>query len=415
MATSHPDPDQALQALEALLKSARQPALIEPGEKALPLVPGSFLVERGDGRLVLQAWDERRNIVRRITGLTRQKAGVVELEVERFGKRTGALLLVDLARPGSHGNPDRLVMRERFRSALFRQFPGWKIAEISSSPDLEHSLSPTYPRALLQKGACAWAAMAAPAEPVAASGVLSFGLIWLDYLRRREHRLAIEGLALFLPYGREIATCLRLRWLNPQAARFAVFVYDEQGYEMAVDPADHGNLDTRLDPCRASDSPSTRHDAPEALLEAQVRRHIQTVDAALCPAPVYRQAPVVAGVDRGIIDLLAVEHDGRLVVLELKATADLHLPLQALDYWMRVGWHAARDEFSAHGYFPGVRLTQEPPRLLLVAPALEFHPTTEIILRYLSPRIEVERVGLGVEWQEAVKVMFRIRAAQRPH
>ena len=83
------------------------------------------------------------------------------------------------------------------------------------------------------------------------------------------------------------------------------------------------------------------------------------------------------------------------------------MPLQALDYWMRVKWHLDRREFSAAGYFPALQLQSEPPRLLLVAPALDFHPSNESILRYLSPAIEVERVGVGIEWRKELKVMFR--------
>ena len=62
--------------------------------------------------------------------------------------------------------------------------------------------------------------------------------------------------------------------------------------------------------------------------------------------------------DRDLIDLLAAERGGRLAVLELKASEDIHLPLQALDYWMRVDWHVRRDEFTARGYFPGRALTK---------------------------------------------------------
>ena len=54
-----------------------------------------------------------------------------------------------------------------------------------------------------------------------------------------------------------------------------------------------------------------------------------------------------------MLDLLAVDHRGRLAVIELKASEDVHLPLQALDYWMRVQWHVERREFQANGYFPG--------------------------------------------------------------
>ena len=37
-----------------------------------------------------------------------------------------------------------------------------------------------------------------------------------------------------------------------------------------------------------------------------------------------------------MLDLLTLDRNARLVVLELKADEDLHLPLQALDYWIRV-------------------------------------------------------------------------------
>ena len=96
--------------------------------------------------------------------------------------------------------------------------------------------------------------------------------------------------------------------------------------------------------------------------------------------PIYGQVPAFAAGERGVLDLLAVDHTGRLTVVELKARADLHLPLQALDYWMRVKWHLDRGEFSANGYFPGIELRPDPPRLLLVSPSLEFHPTTETII-----------------------------------
>jgi hypothetical protein len=37
----------------------------------------------------------------------------------------------------------------------------------------------------------------------------------------------------------------------------------------------------------------------------------------------------------------------RLAVGELKADEDIHLPLQALDYWPRVEWHHAAASFFA--------------------------------------------------------------------
>jgi hypothetical protein len=418
----------------------------------------------------------------------------MELATERFGKRAGSMLLMDRR---VAGNADgalraaRLGFREHFRRALRRQFPDWRVAEVSTERDLEHSLSPSFPRAMLRKGTAAWAAIGAPPDAPDVAGIVTFGIIWLDYLRRRERRLTVEGLALYMPAGRERVACLRLRCLDQRAARFAVFVYSADGYEDPVDLADYGNLDTRLTPAtrvspaqsgrvagwvkqianavdgveevarndgstslrvrglefaRATEgellyglethraaTPSSIGDVeqlaaelarmrsaevanrenplysrnPEGWLESQVRARLEEIDASLNPGPVYGQVPAFTAGDRDVIDLLAVDSGGRLAVLELKASEDIHLPMQALDYWMRVRWHAARGEFGPAGYFPGVELRPDPPRLLLVAPALSFHPSNELVLRYFSADIEVERIGVGLEWRKQLKVMFR--------
>ena len=110
-----------------------------------------------------------------------------------------------------------------------------------------------------------------------------------------------------------------------------------------------------------------------------------------------------------MIDILAVTREARLAVIELKADEDLHLPLQGVDYWSRVLWHQSRGEFSQFGYFPGHELSQQKPLLLLVAPALHVHPTTDTILRYLSPEIDWEVLGIDEHWREEIRVLFRKR------
>jgi hypothetical protein len=442
----------------------------------------------------LQAWDRTRNLTRRVTGAGEPSSARLELAVERFAKRKGQIFLLDLARRSGADmghRSGRLVFRERFRLFLRRQFPEWKLAELSAEADLEHSLSPVFPRAFLRHGQHAWAAIACPPEGDS-TALLSFGLIWLHYLRTRERRTTVEGLALYLPAGYEASTAHRVACLNSHAARFELFRYTEEGFVSRIDPGDRGNLDTRLEACRrpAPNQPEEwrsvaslpgveripRHDGrislrvrgiefaavengelrfgmgerlparehhmreieslvaeldrvrspdadrahplyrqyPEAWLESLARSEIETLDASLLPEPIYGQVPAFAGGERGIPDLLAVDRSGRLAVVELKASADLHLPLQALDYWMRVKWHLDRAEFTAAGYFPGLPLRPEPPRLLLVSPSLEFHPTTETILGYFSPEIDVERIGLAVEWRKGLQVMFRLSGAHRP-
>ena len=404
-------PREASLAIERFLKASHQPILIEPGDDPMPIVTGAFAVTERPSSVTIECWNDQRNLSRRVTSVRLERPGRLELAVEHFGGRTGALTLVDLdrtthataARKGS-----RLKYRERFRQSLHRQFPDWRLVELSTEQDLQHSLSPAYPRALLRKGSSALAAIGASEDAPTPEAALSFGLIWLDHLRRREPRLRVEGLALFVPAGRESALCHRIRFLDPAAALYLVFVYDGAGYEQMVEPSDYTNLDTQLGfgGERASRPPHPGH--TEAQFEARIRSHIEALDASLQPQPVYGQVPQFAGGDRGIIDLLAVDPDARLAVIELKVHQNIHLPLQALDYWMRVAWHLARGEFVDRGYFTGIPLQLGAvPRLLLVAPALEFHPSNETVLAFFSPNIPVERVGVGLEWRQELKVMFR--------
>ncbi len=157
---------------------------------------------------------------------------------------------------------------------------------------------------------------------------------------------------------------------------------------------------------------------PERWLESVLRRDLSLVDAHLRTDHVYTQVPAFAASDRGMLDLLGVTNDGRLAVIELKADEDLHLALQGLDYWVRVRWHHLQNadnvtglgEFQRHGYFGGVRLSPEAPRLYLVAPALRVHPATEVVLRYLSPRVEWTLAALDERWRDKVKVVWRKRS-----
>jgi hypothetical protein len=483
--------------IAAFLSNANEPAVVEPGQEPIPLSPGAYNIDLSGERLFFEAWTRERSLSRRITGVVEARQNRLQLSIEKFGKRQGVLELIDLSGPRSAAiarRASRQTYREQFRRSLLRQFPGWRVAELSTEPDLEHSLSPAYPRAALRKGAALYAAIGCPPDATDVEGVLTFGLIWLDYLRARETKLTVQGLAVFVPAGRHRSTCLRLLHLRPDRGEWSAFVYTDRTEDRA-DIRDYGNIDTVLQ--RRSTAPDSEQawwtrqlskapfvtereepggrvsfnvnglefarwqpgtglifgletkykgcesnlpeieaiarelhsfrsaaaadccsplylKKPELWLEAQVRSALRSIDAGLDTEPVYRQAPSFAGGERSVLDLLAVDHAGSLAVVEVKASEDLHLPLQALDYWIRVRWHALRDDFSRLGYFPGKSLRPVPPRLLLVAPALCFHPTTEALVEYLSPEAHVDIIGLGMDWRNQVKVMFRRTRAVRP-
>ncbi len=123
-----------------------------------------------------------------------------------------------------------------------------------------------------------------------------------------------------------------------------------------------------------------------------------------------------------MLDLLTLDRNGRLVIIELKADEDLHLPVQALDYWIRVkalnedrpagpaGPAPRPDVRERQGYFPGAEVSPLPPRLLLAAPALRIHPANEPVLRYFSPQVEWELIALAEHWRTELTVVFRKRS-----
>jgi len=480
--------------VERFIAQAVQPVVLDPGEEPLALIAGQWNFTQWNGRLVLQAWAGPRNLVRKIASLKLERRDQIALVTERFPKTEGELQIADLAAPASHElgrKTSRAAFRERFQLMLAREFPLWRIEEVSVEANLEQSLSTSYARAFLHLGSQGIAAIAAPPHTQDPAGIVAVGLIWLDYLRHREHKLAVSSLNLYLPVKRESNACSRAAWINPEAVRCQIFAYDDRDRCGAIDLADRGNLDSVLPPRRRPDLPNSEYPvipgmpdevarveqsdgslslrirglefaraaagkltcgiarrtrcSPETAvamakeisrvrnacaddrqhplysanregwLESQVREVPGTLDASLLSAPIYGQVPVFSGGDRDVIDLLGIDHTGRLVVIEMKATADLQLPFQALDYWLRVCKHLAAGDFERLGYFSGHVIRKEPPRILLVAPALEFHSTIETLLAALMPTVEITRVGLAGDWRNGLRVMFRLRGAEHPH
>jgi hypothetical protein len=135
---------------------------------------------------------------------------------------------------------------------------------------------------------------------------------------------------------------------------------------------------------------------------------------------VYSQVPAISSGDRGMLDLLALDQRGRLAVIEIKADEDLHLPMQALDYWIRVralnadrqmpaGAARPLSAFERAGYFPESELSELEPRLILIGPALRIHPANEPVLRYFSPKIQWELIALNEDWRRELNIVFRKR------
>lgn len=214
------------------------------------------------------------------------------------------------------------------------------------------------------------------------------------------------------PEPNEVALCFRglqfARWTGGELF-FGLGEADER--LTAATENKFGRLVRELDLHRSALAEETSHSlyraAPERWLETLVLEDPTRLEAALDPQHLYSQVPALRAGDRGVLDLLGVTRRGRLVVMELKTSEDIQLPLQAVDYWLRVRRHQRERDFERYGYFSGVVLDERPPLLWMVAPGLRFHSATETILKYLAPEIQVTRIGLNENWRRGIKVVFR--------
>jgi hypothetical protein len=155
--------------------------------------------------------------------------------------------------------------------------------------------------------------------------------------------------------------------------------------------------------------------AGEAWLESILRRDISKLDPGLIVAPLHAQfrtsqgGAIKAGGARPI-DLLALRHDGRLAVIELKVNEDREHVFQGIDYWRRVEAHRRRGHISAAKLFGEREISDESPLVYLVAPALRFHPSFATLAKTIAPDIEIYRFDINEDWRAGVRVVRRVVA-----
>src|ERR1051325_5769993 len=153
----------------------------------------------------------------------------------------------------------------------------------------------------------------------------------------------------------------------------------------------------------------------EAWLESILRRDITKLDPGLISAPLHAQFRTSHGGAFGSkggarpIDLLALRHDGRLVVIELKVSEDREHVFQGVDYWRRVEAHRRRGHISSARLFGDREISDESPLVYLVAPTLRFHPSFRTLAQTIAPDIEVYRFDINEKWRDGVRVVRRER------
>lgn len=174
----------------------------ENGGRATSFSGVSWEVRGAVAKPLLHLWSENYNLTRRVLAITEQSDERLALAVERFGRNKPDRLefvRLDVERSA------RELSRNAFCSALRSRLPEWfadeSIESISTSADLEHSISGNYVRGLLRRGSSLWALLAVPGGESAAvsENSLTFGLLWLDHARKLQNRGTVRGLRLILP------------------------------------------------------------------------------------------------------------------------------------------------------------------------------------------------------------------------
>ena len=185
--------------------------------------------------------------------------------------------------------------------------------------------------------------------------------------------------------------------------------YREDWQKLLLDLEEHRNANT-LD---------RRHwlyrAAGEAWLESILRRDISKLDPGLIVAPLHAQfrtshgGAISGGGGARPIDLLALRHDGRLAVIELKVNEDREHVFQGVDYWRRVEAHRRRGHISSARLFGEREMSDESPLVYLVAPTLRFHSSFATLARTIAPDVEVYRFDINEGWRGGVRVVRRER------
>ncbi len=164
---------------------------------------------------------------------------------------------------------------------------------------------------------------------------------------------------------------------------------------------------------RRPDSPDPRHPyyrlQSERWLEALILEDVPHLFPELVPESIYPQIPVYLGKDPGRVDILGADREGTLVILELKVVPDPDLPIQALDYWGRVVRHNHEGDFRRRGYFSGIHVNREYPKIYLVSPVFSFHDSTEQMLKFFKSGVEVWKIGINEDWRSGAKILRRTR------
>ncbi|HZC23061.1 MAG TPA: hypothetical protein VE866_06960, partial [Candidatus Binatia bacterium] len=270
------NPEMLQRTVTEFLAEASGAVVLEDGAVAFDLAEAKYSISGEYNKCLLHLWSAERSAVRRVLD-AEVKNGALRLAVQRLGQARPTKL--EICRERDRRSPTakkaaRAAYEAKLRRALERHFPGFAISRLTSGVDLEKSFGPIYARGVLTRGQTAFAVLGVNGSETQSSvdASLTFGILWMDVCRnshvsqnRRDlghptsskypttsghstsKNYLVEGLILFVPAGCSSLVRERMANLNPAAAKWRLFEFDERHDAVVdVDCTDRGNVATRL-------------------------------------------------------------------------------------------------------------------------------------------------------------------------
>jgi hypothetical protein len=250
--SSPQSPEQIVAAIGEFLAAHSEAAVLEDGKVLFDLRTAKHSLATEYGRCSFHLWSEERNLVRSIIA-TKPRGSSLQLVTRKFGHAKPGLL--ELVSSRERRTPTtRDAARTRYlrllERVLARNFADWRPHGFRSAMDLERSFGPAYTRGTLLRGTQAWAVIGVGEHESVAiiEGILTLGILWLHHCREQAAgRRLYQGLKVIVPRGSATLTLSRMAWLRAEAAQWEIYELDQASEGLiARDPADHGNLRTRL-------------------------------------------------------------------------------------------------------------------------------------------------------------------------
>lgn len=223
--------------------------LRDNGARVAPLSTLSWEIRGNADKPLLHLWSENHNLTRRVLAITGHSEQRLALAVECFGRLNPDRL--EFLRVEFEHSPvelGRQAFAEAVKRLCEREFPDDSLESLSTSADLEHSLSGNFVRGVLRRGREAWALFVVPDSQEAqdAARCLTFALLWFDRLHRTADRRAIGGIRIVLPSGTTTPLAHLLASLRPDL-RVQLFAREAVMETLQrIEPSEVANCSSRL-------------------------------------------------------------------------------------------------------------------------------------------------------------------------